>query len=82
LALLPDGVSGPQLEMRLSEDAAKGGVRRAYWTLNLKRADGTPAGNTRYASSLPEGSSARALNAFAEAAATANLNNFTQWLNK
>jgi outer membrane protein TolC len=70
----------PQLLMKLVQEPARDGVRRAAWEISLNRADGGQAGSSRYASTLPTSDSGRAVTAFAEAAVVANLKKFHGWL--
>lgn len=72
--------NSPLLTMKLVQEPIRDGVRKAYWDLELIRADGSLAGHAHYASSLPDMPSARVITAFAEAANIANLKQLAMWL--
>jgi outer membrane protein TolC len=68
------------LTMQLALQPVRDGLRRAEWTLQLQQPDGSQAGDTRYVSTLPATTTPRAMAAFGEAAAVANLPTLDQWL--
>lgn len=80
----PAGSQAAQLTMQLVLQPVRDGLRRAEWQLTLQQPDGTTAGNTagntRYTSTLPANPTPRAMAAFGEAAAVANLGTIDQWL--
>jgi hypothetical protein len=61
---------------------AANGPRRVTAVMRMVDAKGTEVGTSTYASTLPNQANPRAMIAFAEAAAVANLTSISGWLHK
>ncbi len=73
IRLLDTQQPGPRLEMELHIKAVEDGMRRASWRLVVLHANGKPAAQRTYVSTLPAEWDNQILTAFAEAAVVANL---------
>ncbi len=74
--------AGAALSMRVDMAPAASGPRRVTAVMRMVDAKGTEVGTSTYASTLPNQANPRALTAFAEAAAVANLASISGWLHK
>jgi len=74
--------AGAALSMRVDMAPAASGPRRVTAVMRMVDAQGAEVGTSTYASTLPNQSNPRALIAFAEAAAVANLASISGWLHK
>lgn len=81
-AAAKDSTGSPRLEMQLVLQPVRDGVRRAEWILTVVTPDGRRSEESHYASTLPATSTPRALAAFGEAAAVANVAFIDKWLRK
>lgn len=80
IAVQPAGKPAALLNMQLSLQPAREGVRRAEWLLRFTPADGGKTSESRYISTLPATATPRTLAAFGEAAVVAHLAAIEQWL--